>query len=145
MTIKETAGKMLLYFYQLQRAVPSSMRYRQLVFIDRPTGGIAMSTDKKWLTKDLLDITPSTTDILNAFIFLCDKDFIESTERASVGRNIYVGIQMTSQGIDIIEGVEGGESGREAFSQMFNISTDGDGSIKGLIDANLSALIDPKK
>lgn len=137
MTIKETAGKMLLYFYQLQRAVPSSMRYRQLVFIDRPSGGIAMSTDKKWLTKDLLDITPSTTDILNAFVFLCDKDFIESTERASVGRSIYIGIQLTSSGIDIIEGVEGGDEGQKLFSKTFNIEVDSP-TVAELIDANLT-------
>lgn len=145
MTIKETAGKMLLYFYQLQRAVPSSMRYRQLVFIDKPAGGIVMSTDKKWLTKDLLDISSSTTDILNAFVFLCDKDFVESTERSSLGRSIYVGIQMTSNGIDIIEGVEGGGEGQKLFSQTFNIETDRDTSVEGLISANLSTLSDAQK
>ncbi|MES2630663.1 MAG: hypothetical protein V4611_01780 [Patescibacteria group bacterium] len=142
MTIKETAGKTLLYFYQLQRTVPLTMRYRQLGFIDRKNGGLFLTSDKKWLTNNLLDINPASIDILNAFIFLIDKGFIESKERATTEARVYVGIQLTHKGIDIVEGVESGEDGRRIFNSNFNINVAEGTTIEQLIDENLSTLLE---
>lgn len=141
MTIKETAGKVLLYFYRLQRTVPSSMRYRQLVFMEKKDGGVALTSDKKWLTKDLLDINSNPSDIFNAFIFLLEKGFIRPRERAATGARIYIGIQLTSDGVDIVEGVEQGDEGKRAFHLTFNIMVDGSSDIESLVDENLSTLL----
>lgn len=141
MTIKETAGKVLLYFYQLQRTVPLSMRNRQLGFVDRKSGGLFLTSDKKWLTENLLDINPKSIDILNAFMFLIDKGLIQSKERATPEATVYVGIQLTHKGIDIVEGIESGTEGREKFNTNFNIQVDDGISIEELIDRQLSSLL----
>lgn len=141
MTIKETAGKVLLYFYQLQRTVPLSMRNRQLGFVDRKSGGLFLTSDKKWLTENLLDINPKSIDILNAFMFLIDKGLIQSKERATPEATVYVGIQLTHKGIDIVEGIESGAEGREKFNTNFNIQVPDGISIEELIDRQLSSLL----
>lgn len=142
MTIKETAGKTLLYFYQLQRTVPLTMKYRQLGFIERKNGGLFLTSDKKWLTNNLLDINPASIDILNAFLFLIDKGLIQSRERATAEARVYVGIQLTHKGIDIVEGIESGPDGREDFNSNFNIKVADGTSIEQLIDDNLSRLLE---
>lgn len=142
MTIKETAGKIILYFYQLQRTVPASMPYRQIGFIDKTSGSVSMTSDKKWLTKDLLDICSQPSDVYNAFMFLIDKGFVRSLERTATGKRVYVGIRVTADGIDTIEGVERGEEGRQNFTNTFNIAIERDTSVDELIKENLSRLLD---
>ena len=142
MTIKETAGKILLYFYQLQRTVPLTMKYRQLGFVDRKSGGMYLTSDKKWLTNNLLDINPVSTDVLNAFTFLIDKGFIQSLERATGEATIYVGIQLSATGIDVVEGIEGGSEGKQTFTSTFNIQVDSNANIESVIKDNLSALLE---
>lgn len=141
MTIKETAGKMLLYLYQLQRTVPSSMQYRQLGFIDKPDGKIGLTSDKKWLTRDLLDISTQSSDVFNGFVFLVDKGFIRSRERTTTGARIYVGIHLTAAGIDVIEGVEHGSSGKDTFTTTFNIPVSESMDVEALIQENVGALL----
>jgi hypothetical protein len=143
-TIKETAGKTLLYFYQLQRTVPLTMKYRQLGFVDRKSGGLYVTSDKKWLTNNLLDINPVSTDVFNAFTFLIDKGYILTRERSTGEAKIYVGIQLTSSGIDVVEGIEGGSEGKKLFASTFNIPVDGNASIESVISDNLSILLEEK-
>ena len=140
MTIKETSGKILLYFYQLQRTVPLTMRYRQLGFINKKTGGIGMTSDKKWLTSNLQGINSNSTDILNGFTFLVEKGFVLTRERATNEATIYVGIQLTSAGIDMVEGIERGPDGKEEFTRMFNIQVSDSMDVEQLISENLSML-----
>ncbi len=142
MTIKETAGKVLLYFYQLQRTVPLSMRYRQLGFINKKTGSMGLTSDKKWLTSNLLDINPSTTDIYNAFTFLTDKGLIRSKGRATAEATIYVGIHLTDAGVDIVEGIERGSDGKQEFTVTFNINVADNVTVDGLVRENLGMLSD---
>jgi len=141
-TIKETAGKILLYFYQLQRTVPLTMKYRQLGFVDRKTGGLYVTTDKKWLTNNLLDINSNATDVFNAFTFLIDKGFIQTRERTTGEAKIYVGIQLSSNGIDVVEGIEGGPDGKQAFMSTFNIQVGSSADIEAVIHENLSVLLE---
>ena len=142
MTIKETAGKILLYFYQLQRTVPLTMKYRQLGFVDRKTGGLYVTSDKKWLTNNLLDINSNATDVFNAFTFLIDKGFIQTRERTTGEAKIYVGTQLSSNGIDVVEGIEGGPDGKQAFMSTFNIQVGSSADIEAVIHENLSVLLE---
>lgn len=141
MTIKETAGKVLLYFYQVQRTAPSSMRRRQLGFIDKADGGVSLTSDKKWLVNDLQDINPRSADTYNAFMFLLDKGLIRAEERAAANARIYMGLFISSKGIDMIEGVENGADGQQAFAATFNISVGHDASVDSLIKENLNTLL----
>lgn len=142
MTIKETAGKILLYFYQLQRTVPLTMKNRQLGFVDRKSGGLYLTSDKKWLTNNLLDINPATTDIFNAFNFLIEKGYIQTIERSTGEAKIYVGIQLSSAGIDVVEGIEGSPDDKQIFASNFNIKVDGTADIESIIKNNLSVLLE---
>ncbi len=141
MTIKETAGKVLLYFYQLQRTVPLEMQYRQLGFIEKKNVGVSLTSDKKWLTNDLLDINPSSVDIFNAFMYLLDKGYVKSSERGGSGAKVFMGVNLGTSGIDIVEGVERGEDGINSFKKAFNISPAGDATVDSLIKDTLSALM----
>lgn len=141
MTIKETAGRVLLYLYQLQRTAPASMQYRQLGFINKPDDRLALTSDKKWLTRDLLDVGQQVSAVFNAFSFLVDKGFIRAEERASKDAKIYVGIRLTADGIDIIESVELGSTGREAFGTMFNINVESSSDVESLIKSNVTDLL----
>jgi|GEM_PF-1252536 len=140
MTIKETAGKILLYFYQLQRTVPLTMRYRQLGFINKKTGGVSLTSDKKWLTSNLLSINNAPTDILNAFMFLIDKGYVQSRERATADARIYVGIELTHAGVDMVEGIE--HDAQADFTTTFHIPVSPGANVDSLINENLSQLIE---
>lgn len=139
MTIKETAGKALLYFYQLQRTDPLSMPLRQLAFIGKKTGGVAFTSDKKAFAKDLLDLNPSSTDFFNAFSFLVSKGYIETQERANTNTRVYVGAQVTAKGIDVIEGVEASAEGKRHFENTFNIRAEA--TVDALVRTQLKVLI----
>ena len=142
MTIKETAGKLLLYFYQLQRTAPLTMAHRQFGFVDKKTGnGVILSSDKKAMAKDLFDINPSSTDILNAFNFLLDKDYVDTRERVTAGARVFVGMQVTVKGIDVIEGVEGGADGVKDFERAFNIRVGSNATVDSVVRSQLKALI----
>lgn len=114
------------------------MRYRQLGFIEKKDGGVSLTSDKKWLTTDLQGINPKAVDIFNAIIYLVENGYIHSKERVTEGARIYVGISMSGRGIDIIEGIEGSEEGRETFSTAFNIAA-GD-SVESMIADHLGML-----
>ena len=123
MTIKETAGKVLLYFYQMQRTAPLAMPNRQVGFIEKKDGGLGFTSDKKWLAKDLLSLNPKATDVYNALLFLLNKNYIQARERVSTKARIYVGIELTGGGIDITEGIERGRDGHRDFEAAFNIKS----------------------
>lgn len=142
MTIKETAGKILLYLYQLQRTVPAEMRTRQLGFIDRKDGRMGLTSDKKWFAKDLMDINNTIPDVLNAFGFLLDKNLIQSNEKVSNGARIYVGVRVTAAGIDMIEGVEYNQKGRDAFGAAFNMKVSDGTTIEKLVRDHLGRLLE---
>lgn len=140
MTIKEVAGRTILYFYQLQRAAPASMQHRQLGFIDKADGKVSLTSDKKWFSKDLIDIGGSSSDVYNAFRFLLDKGFIGAQERAKAGARIYIEIRLTASGIDIVEGVESSRDGRQQFSATFNMHGDS-ADVNGLIREHLESFL----
>jgi len=118
------------------------MKYRQLGFVDRKTGGLYVTSDKKWLTNNLLDINSNATDVFNAFTFLIDKGFIQTRERTTGEAKIYVGIQLSSNGIDVVEGIEGGPDGKQAFMSTFNIQVGSSADIEAVIHENLSVLLE---
>lgn len=142
MTIKETAGKVLLYFYQLQRTAPLAMPNRQLGFINKKEGLVGITSDKQWFTKDLQILNPNAADTYNAFRYLLDRKLIQSTDRATGAAKVYVGVHVTHKGIDLIEGVENGPQGQELFAESFAMHVPADGGVEALMKDALSALLD---
>lgn len=140
MTIKATAGKLLLYIYKLQRSAPLDMLKRQLVFVDKQSRGVSLTSDKVWLAKDMLEINPSGADVYNAFQFLVDQGYIKSKTKAVQGAKIYAEIELTSNGFNIIEDIETGDEGARNFHDKFSLMVNGGTKVDLLVDEQLSSL-----
>lgn len=136
-TIKETAGKVLLYAYQLQRINPLVMPHCQIGFLNKGDKGMGLTSDKQWLMKDLKSINPAAVDVYNALNFLLDKGYITSRHKVSASAQVYIGMQLTSNGIDIVEGVDGGSTGKKEFEKAFNIEVGSDMTSNELTDSQL--------
>lgn len=139
MTVKATAGKLLLYIYKLQRTAPLDMLKRQIVFVDKQSKGVSLTSDKVWLAKDLLEIAGGA-DIYNAFQFLLNQDFVSAQSKAVPNARIYAEIELTSQGFTIVEDVESGAEGAQAFRDKFNLDVRSGQKIDRVIEEQLSSL-----
>ncbi len=120
-TVKATAGKLLLYIYKLQRSAPLDMLKRQIVFVDKQSKGVALTSDKVWLASDLLEINPNGSDIYNAFQFLINQEFIMAKSRLVPNARIYADIELTAIGFSIVEDIERDSEGARAFQDKFNV------------------------
>lgn len=140
MTIQETAGRLLVYFYQLQKTAPLQVRTRQFIFTsDHPTSRLSLVTDKRWLTSDLQSISKSGEDMLNAMLYLQQLAFIRTTERSDSQKRVYTGCELTAKGVAIIEAVSFSDEGVDNFSHSFGMHIDGPISLDGLTEQMLSA------
>lgn len=139
-TVKATAGKLLLYIYKLQRSVPLDMLKRQIVFVDKQTRGVSLTSDKVWLARDLLEINPSGSDIYNAFQFLINQQFVRAKERSVPNAKIYADIELTATGFNVVEDIERDDEGARIFREKFNLRVEGGSSIDKVIDEQLSSL-----
>lgn len=143
MTVKETAGKLLLYFYQLQRTAPLQVRVRQIVFSnDGPASRLSVMADKRWLVSDLQSLSSSAEDLMNGMHYLKDNGFIRTSERSSSEKRAYTGFELTAQGIALIEGVELDSSGVAAFNQAFNLDLGSETKVANLTNSLLGAAAD---
>lgn len=142
MTIKETAGKLLLYLYELHRNTPGDMKYLQLSFDNVSGGGVKVHSDNKQLKENLNKINPSDSDIYTAFLFLQDKYFILANTPTKTPQvvDFYIGVRLTDRGVDVIEGIERGQEEKQAFNVTFNIKVDNNMNVESLVKANLSML-----
>jgi hypothetical protein len=140
MTVKATAGKLLLYIYMLQRSAPLDMLKRQIVFVDKQSRGVSLTSDKVWLAKDLLEINSNGSDIYNAFQFLLNQQFVTAQHRAVPNAKIYADIELTATGFNVIEDIERDDEGARVFRQKFNLEVEGGTNIDKVIDKQLSSL-----
>ena len=139
MTVKATAGKLLLYIYKLQRTAPLDMLKRQIVFVDKQPKGLALTSDKVWLAKDLLEIAGGA-DIYNAFQFLLNQDFVSARSKAVPNARIYAEIELTSLGFTIVEDIESGAEGAQLFRDKFSLDVRSGQKIDRVIEEQLSSL-----
>jgi len=139
MTVKATAGKLLLYIYKLQRTAPLDMLKRQIVFVDKQSRGVALTSDKVWLAKDLLEIAGGS-DIYNAFQFLLNQHLIAAQAKAVPNAKIYAEIELTAIGFTIVEDIELGDEGAQVFRDKFNLDVRSGQKIDRVIEEQLSSL-----
>lgn len=135
MTIQQTAGKLLVYFYQLQRTAPLQVRVRQIVFAsDNPSSRLSVMADKRWLTNDLQAISNSAEDMLNAMHYLCDKKLIRTSERSGSEKRVYTGHELTASGIAMVEAVQNSSQGAQDFNQEFQTNLASETKLSQLTD-----------
>jgi len=120
MTIKETAGKILLVLYSLQIENPIKLKNDLILIktIDRPViegnDGVA-----GWLHK----ITDDDTRLYNGLQYLFDKHLIaKSNNKNAMGAYLIRGLYVTDLGLDIIQGVEQGEESQKKLKSLFNFN-----------------------
>lgn len=140
MTIKEIAGKVLLYLYEIQREQPAKLLFIVIEFDELPGGRFSLNCSENKIKTALLKISENPNDIYNAHRYLVDKNFIQSSEQAMAGSGAYIGCLLTDHGVDIIESIERGNEEKARFNLTFNIKVENNMNVESLIKANLSAL-----
>lgn len=120
MTIKETAGKILLILYYLQITSPTKLENMQILFqaTDRPE----LEADEE--LKELLhEINNTDADLYNAINYLFERGLVSKrNQKNAMGGLLIIGPHVTYEGIDIIESVEQGEESQKVVKSLFNFS-----------------------
>lgn len=120
MTIKETAGKVLLVLYSMQIDNPVKLDEKQIVF--GASSKPKLETDSGF-KKTLYEISEDDTALYNAFNYLLDIGFIaKRNKKDMMGGMLLIGIHLTYAGIDVIEAVEQGEEGQKVIKSLFNFN-----------------------
>lgn len=139
MTIKQTAGKVLLSLYALQLDNPVKLEQSQILFIylSKPK----LEADK-WLKDILHSITESDALLLNAFNYLLGKGLIANRNaKGSMGSLSLRGLHLTDMGIDVIEGVEQGTEGQKIVKSLFSFNFNANISLDSLLKAEVGNIV----
>lgn len=119
MTVKETAGKILLALYSIQTDNPAYLQDRKIIF--RTISKVKLHTDAKF--KEILyKINSDESALYNAFDYLLQKKFIASNQSNTMGALVLIGTHLTFNGVDIIEGIERGKGPQKVIKSLFNFS-----------------------
>lgn len=120
MTIKETAGKILLVLYSLHSSNPVELEGKQVIF--RAPLKPKLETDSKFKAM-LHEISPEDALLYNAFNYLLDRGLIAKRNTKGVmGGMLLIGLHLTYEGVDLIESVEQGEEAQKVVKSLFNFS-----------------------
>ena len=120
MTIKETAGKILLVLYYLQTTEPTKLESMQIFF--QATVKPSLEADAE-LESLLHSINDSDIVLYNAVNYLLERGLISKKKQKGVmGGLLIIGPHVTYVGVDIIESVEQGEDKQKDVKSLFNLS-----------------------
>lgn len=141
-SIKVISGKVLLYFYALQRSDYTKLHDLVLEFQMRHFSDVNIKSPRinqkeNEVVQNLLKISHNDNDIYNALKYLGDKGFIEMIKNSDNTSDNFLNFSVSSMGIDIIEGIERGSRERKEFNFIFNIKLADNVSIESLFKASL--------
>lgn len=120
MTIKETAGKIILLLYAIQTNNPAELETTSITF--QMSSGAELDADG-WLESALHEISDNDSLLYNAFNYLLEKGFISKRNRNDILAGLLlVGPHLTAEGVDIIEGIEQGEEKQKVVKSLFNFN-----------------------
>ena len=148
MTIKETAGKLLLALYSLQIKNPIVLQDMQLniAVSDRYEGGRTppyfLHEEEYPLPQILHQISTNDSLLYNALHYLLGKSLINFVNTDSFRANAsedYFGLHLTDLGIDVVEGVNQGDEQKKRFSSLFNITVNN--NVDSLIKAEVGNVV----
>jgi len=143
-SIKKIAGRILLYFYYVQRDNYAylndfSLSFQIRHFSDGEKSPV-MSDKEHEISKNLIKISGSDNNIYNALIYLWKKGFINMSKSPDNVSDHFLNINVSSDGIDIVEGIERGEEEKREFHVTFNIKLAENINIESLIKAEIGSL-----
>ncbi len=144
--IKKISGKILLYFYSIQRSDyaklhDSILEFQMRHFSSDDNKSPQIINKGNEIVQDLLKISGNDNNIYNALIYLDDKGFINMSRSLDNVSDNFLNFSVSSAGIDIIEGIERGESERKKFNIIFNIKLADNINVESLIKTELGSLI----
>lgn len=146
-TIKEISGRILLYFYYLKREDSEYFKLRSLTlhieFTDYtdPNKPTSLKINNSDISEKIRTLVPKDLDIYNSLIYLKDKNFLNFTKKVIKSREALTSFEVTSDGLDIIEGVERGEGERKEFKVNFNLNVNNNFNVESLLKAEIGSLI----
>jgi len=140
--IKTIAGEILLYLYWIQRKDYNRINDIILEFnLYRPVDGEILVRRNESIFSINKFIECSDNDLYNAIIYLRDSQLIEYNEsKDNCGVNM-ASFEVTSNGVDLIEGIERGEKEKRDFNIIFNFNITNDITVESLLKMELGSLI----
>lgn len=144
--IKTIAGKILLYFYSIQRIDYAKLHDLMLAFQMRHFSNPnehspKMERGNNEVIENLLKISNNDNDIYNALKYLQGGGFIEMSDSKDNVGDHFLNFNVTNYGIDIIEGIERGDEEKRVFNINFNIKVADTVNIESLLKAEVGSLI----
>lgn len=139
-TIKKAAGEFLLYLYSKQKETGFTDKKDLKFRIDYDHARIV---EGHKLNEPLLAICEHNVPLAyNAVQYLIDKKLINIQKGLGGGSvRIFRDIALNENGIDMVEGVEGGENEKNRFSVTFNVKLADEVNIESLVKTELGSLI----
>lgn len=139
MSIKQTAGKILLSLYVLQLSNPTELEQTSVVF--QATSDVELETDA-WLEDILHSINDNDNLLYNSFNYLLEKGLIaKKNKKDFMGGLLLLGLHLTASGIDVIEGVEQGEEPQKIIKSLFNFNFSSKMTIDSLVKAEVGNIV----
>ena len=144
-SIQTIAGELLLYFYWLHRTNPTLLHDEMIEFqvrhfSDNTHDSSPVLTDKL-IPQPFLDLKDySDVDLYAALKYLYDKNLIRYSLGHTNVHDYFSKIELTANGVDIIEGIEKGDSERKQFNITFNFNITNNTTIESLLKAELGSL-----
>jgi len=139
-TIKEIAGKILLYvYYRCRTNAVEFEHYDEIIFNFGSTYKKVKISGKGQLPRDLQKMGYSDNDLYEALKLLIKSRHIESL-RGRAGIHL-ANIQLTPYGYDVIEGIERSSEDKKNFFTLFNIRISNNMNIDSLIKSEIGNIV----
>jgi len=144
--IKKIAGRILLYFYLIQRNDYSKLcdlvlEFQMRHFSDKNEKSPKIIHKDNEIVQNLLKIAGNDNNVYNALKYLENKGFIEMSKSSDNVNDNFLNFSVSSAGIDIIESIERGKEEKREFNIIFNIKVADNINIESLIKTELGSLI----
>jgi len=136
--IQETSEKLLLAFYKIHRE-EGTILDEVLSFEKNTTWGA--SSDNIELLEKLLKLSnESALDLKNSLKYLKEKGLINFLSEGLLGGEVDIyNLEISSNAIDIIEGVTGAETSKSMYQTIFNVKLADNINLESLLSTKLGA------
>jgi len=143
--IKTIAGKVLLYFYFVQRTdyaklLDTVLNFQMRNFNERVETLPILGSQDSSVIKNLLKVTDNANNLYNGLRYLADKAFIEMKYTPSRTNDHFSLFRVLPGGVDVIEAIERGKEEKEEFYTTFNIKVADKTDIERLLEKQLGSL-----
>lgn len=139
MSIKQTAGKILLSLYVIQLDNPVKLERAPLVFKNPQKPKLDTA---EWLKAILHRVNENDTMLYNGFNYLLQKGLIVNKNKEGfAGGLVLLGLHVTGAGVDVVEGVEQGPERQKIVKSLFSFSFNSSVTVDSLVKAEVGNIV----